>query len=138
MRVTQWTSLKGRLVDTLGVEHDLLHVPLGLLLFSLMALILWRRADRLTWAFFGLLLLQLMNEAFDAIQWVSWTGRIPWSEAARDTAVTLAVPLAVVLASSLTRRIKARRLPVEPGSDPRRASRGLSGQPVTPADGDAA
>jgi hypothetical protein len=126
------------LVDILGVEHDLLHVPLGLLLFSLMALILWRRADRLTWAFFGLVLLQLMNEALDSVQWVSWTGRIPWSEAARDTAVTLAAPLAVVLASLLTRCFKARRVPVKPRSDPRRATRGLSGQPVTPTDGDVA
>ncbi len=136
--MTQWTSLKGQLIDTLGVDRDLLHVPFGIVLFSLLVLIMWRRADRLTWALFGLLLLQLMNEAFDAVQWVLWTGRIPWSEAARDTAVTLAAPLAFVLASSVTRRMHARSVPVEECTDQRRAVRRLRDRPVTSTDGDVA
>lgn len=136
--MTQWTSLKGQLVDSLGVERDLLHVPFGILLFSLLVLVFWRRADRLSLALFGLLLLQLVNEALDAVQWVLWTGRIPWSEAAWDTAVTLAVPLAAVLVLSVIRRLHVRRVPLAPCSDHPRDAQGRPDRPLASSHGDVA
>ena len=39
----------------------------------------------------GVLLLQLINEALDARDWIHWTG-VNWLQAARHTALTMAVP----------------------------------------------
>lgn len=94
--LTRWTDLKGQVTDALGVGHDILHVPVGLLLFVGL-LVLFRRKERpVIWSFLVLLALQCVNEILDAIQWDIWTGTIPWEEAAKDTLVTMAAPTLVL------------------------------------------
>lgn len=107
--MTHWTALKGQVVDLLGLDQDLLHIPLGLVLFVLLAVALRRRANRLGLAVLGLLGLQLLNETFDAVQWVIWTGRIPWAEVAQDTLVTLALPVIILSVLSVRRHLRDRR-----------------------------
>lgn len=106
--MTHWTSLKGQVVDLLGVEQDLLHAPLGLMLFALLAVALRRRRNRFGLAVVGVFGLQLVNEIFDAVQWVIWTGRIPWAEAAQDTLVTLVLPVVILAILSVHRHLKGR------------------------------
>ncbi|WP_284260821.1 hypothetical protein [Roseicyclus amphidinii] len=107
--MTHWTSLKGQVVDLLGLDQDLLHVPLGLVVFALLAVALRRWDHRFGLALLGLLGLQLLNETFDAVQWVIWTGRIPWAEAARDTFATLALPVIILSVLSVRRHLRGRR-----------------------------
>lgn len=107
--MTHWTALKGQVVDLLGLDQDLLHIPLGLVLFVLLAVALRRRENRLGLAVLGLLGLQLLNETFDAVQWVIWTGRIPWAEVAQDTLVTLALPVIILSVLSVRRHLRDRR-----------------------------
>lgn len=104
--LTRWTDLKGQVTDALGVGHDILHVPVGLMIFVGL-LFLFRRKERpVIWSFSVLLALQGANEVLDAIQWDIWTGTLPWAEAARDTMVTMAAPaliLAIEIGWSSTR-----------------------------------
>lgn len=102
--LTRWTDLKGQVSDALGVGHDILHVPVGLLLFMGL-IVLFRCKERpVIRSFLVVLALQCGNEILDAIQWDIWTGTIPWEEAAKDTLVTMAAPtLVLVLAIGWSR-----------------------------------
>ncbi|MBF9060068.1 hypothetical protein HKCCSP123_12840 [Rhodobacterales bacterium HKCCSP123] len=98
---TWWTTLKRHISDDLGVGHDILHVPFGLLIFLGAAILLRSRRENLLLAFGVVTLLQLVNEVLDAVQWVIWTGRIAWGEALKDTALTLVLPVSAICAAGV-------------------------------------
>lgn len=98
---TWWTTLKQHVSDDLGVGHDILHVPVGLLIFIGVAYLLRSRRHVLLVALGGVTLLQLVNEMLDGVQWVIWTGRIAWSEAVKDTVLTLTAPIVIVCAAGV-------------------------------------
>ena len=83
------------MADALGLEMDLLHVPLGLVIFLGLAALFRRTRHPLLYGLLGVTLLQFLNEALDAVQWHAWTGRVHWEEALQDTAITLILPVLI-------------------------------------------
>jgi hypothetical protein len=94
-----WNEIKEQLSGALGMGRDLLHVPAGLVIFLVLAVLFRRRRHPLLIALSGLTALQLLNEVLDAVQWHAWTGRVNWEEAIEDTALTLAMPLVITAAA---------------------------------------
>lgn len=104
--MTWWTEFKGQLADSLRVDQDLLHILFGLILFCGFVACLRRRSHARILAFSGLVLVQLFNEVLDGLQWRIWTGEINWRESALDTALTIALPLAVLTSLSVLRLVQ--------------------------------
>jgi hypothetical protein len=93
-----WYEAKGMLTQLFGMERDHLHVHLGLAAFFFVAILLHRRERNLLYAWLAVLVLQVINEALDARDWMRWTGTINWSEPVKDTVLTLFWPSVIVLA----------------------------------------
>jgi hypothetical protein len=106
--VKPWSESKAYLAGLLGAEQDLLHIPAGLLLYLLLAFLFRRSRRPLLYPLAGLTGLQVLNEVLDAVQWWGWTQTIPWAEAVKDTALTLALPLLVAGGTGF-RAARARR-----------------------------
>lgn len=121
--MTAWGHLKADLGTYFGIDRDLLHIPIGIGLFLLFALLFRRRPYTLFLAFFATLLAQLVNEAMDVVSSLSLWGTIWWREAASDTLLTIALP-GVLLASLGILTFGTGRLrdplvrPVVPGDPP--------------------
>jgi len=103
--MTYWTELKVSLSKAIGLAHDTLHVLLGIIFFASFAFLFRHHRHHLLLALFGVALLQFVNEAFDAVQWILWTQSIGWQEALHDTVITLMLPTIFVLWSSAARTI---------------------------------
>ena len=88
---------KQALANAMGLPSSVLHVPVGLMLFSGFCLAFRGRARGMLWALVCVLALQVANEGLDAVQWVRWTGVINWHEAFGDVVLTMAAPVLVVL-----------------------------------------
>lgn len=88
------------------MPSDAFHLPLGLVAYLAAALVLRRFRWGPVWALLPVLLLQGLNEALDARDWWRWTGTVPWTEAAIDTAATLGVPVVVAVVWILRRERK--------------------------------
>jgi len=104
--VRAWTETKGWVVDAIGLEPDLLHIPFGLLIFLTLAVLFRRHKDALFIALLGLTGVQVLNEVLDGVQWRIWTGGVSWMEAVEDTALTIALPLVITAAVAF---MKSRR-----------------------------
>lgn len=103
--LSHWTQAKSVISDAAGLGRDVLHVPIGVAIFILLLWVRRGRPGAASFALIGLGLAQLINEGLDAVQWWSWTGAIPWQEAAKDTAITMSLP--VMLTILLTRQMRA-------------------------------
>lgn len=104
---TVWFESKGWIEDTLGIAGDQGHVHVGLALFLFAAVLLRRRKHGLLLAWLTVFLVQSVNEALDARDWINWTGTVKWSESARDFAATLFWPSVLCL---LGRRVFGARV----------------------------
>lgn len=114
--LSHWTHAKSAISDAAGLGRDVLHVPIGVAIFvGLLWLARGRRGAAL-FALSGLAAIQLVNEGLDAAQWWRWTGVIPWREAAKDTAITMSLPLALTVLSSRLLRAEAAQDNAEPAS----------------------
>lgn len=98
-----WSESKGRLADLLGADQDFLHVPIGLLLFVILAVAFRKRKHPLLLSLAALTGLQFVNELLDGIQWWLWTATIAWGEAVEDTGLTIGLPLLVVILQGMAR-----------------------------------
>ena len=69
-----------------------LHIHGGLAIFLLSLLALRHFRHRLALAWLTVFLVQTLNEAMDARDWMMWTGTINWAEMTKDTVLTLFWP----------------------------------------------
>lgn len=104
-----WNEAKAEVANGLGVAPDLLHVPVGVLIFLGAAILLRRRQNALAKGFGILVIVQLLNEVVDGIQWIFWTGTVHWDEALRDTGLTLALPLALIMSAASLRSMHVKQ-----------------------------
>ncbi|WP_416898631.1 MAG: ABC transporter ATP-binding protein [Minwuia sp.] len=91
----KWYDFKDLLDRSIGFPTDVLHAPVGLLLYLATALFLRRFRWGPAWALLPLFLLQALNEVLDARDWWRWTGTVSWVEAAGDTLATMVLPIAI-------------------------------------------
>lgn len=85
-------DLKVLLAAFLGVDQDLLHIPIGIVLFVILANLFRRTRRPLLWALVGLLLLQVLNELVDVMNSGAPPGVIWWEEHISDTVLTVYFP----------------------------------------------
>ena len=90
--IYEMTMTKQGLADALGVDSSILHIPVGLLFFGLFCA-LFRVFPRCgLWSALAVIVVQLINEYVDALQWLRWTGSVNWREAVVDTVLTMVLP----------------------------------------------
>lgn len=87
-----WFESKAWIKEALGVSEGTLHVHFGLAVFLGFALLLRRRRYGVALAWGILVVLQALNEALDARDWIMWTGKVNWAETFGDFAQTLFWP----------------------------------------------
>ncbi|MBC7286093.1 hypothetical protein [Hoeflea sp.] len=92
-----WYDSKRLILDHVGLSTNAAHVILGLALFLCLAWVLSSRPWSPVLALGVVAGVQCFNETLDAIDWIAWTGQANWAEALRDTAYTLALPVALTL-----------------------------------------
>lgn len=84
-----WFESKAWVEVELGVSQDLLHVHVDLFIFLSFAVVLRKRRHGVYLAWGILALLQAVNEALDARDWINWVGVVNWRETVKDMAITL-------------------------------------------------
>jgi hypothetical protein len=92
-----WFESKAWFESHIGLSKDVMHVHFGLGVFLSCALLMRKRRNGPLWAWCIVVLLQTMNEAMDARDWINWTGSLNWTETARDYAATLFWPTVLLL-----------------------------------------
>ncbi len=98
-----WFEGKAWFTSQTGVLNDQLHVHFGLFVFLACAVLLRRLRHGMVLAWTIVAVLQATNEAFDARDWINWTGTVNWSEIVKDSIATLFWPTVLLL---LWRRVK--------------------------------
>lgn len=91
----KWYDFKDLVENFVGVPLDVLHAPLGLAFYLVVALAMRRYRWGPAWGLLPVFLLQGVNEALDARDWWGWTGSVSWAEAGIDTVATVALPILV-------------------------------------------
>jgi hypothetical protein len=104
-----WYDLKEPVVAALGLPKPVLHVLFGALAFGCLVWLMRGRRHAPLWAWGGVLLLQFVNEAGDAYDWIGWTGSINYADASLDTVLTMAVPTVGALGWLVSIRREKRR-----------------------------
>lgn len=99
-----WHELKEPVVIALGLPRPVLHVLFGALSFGCFFWVFRGSRHALLLAWSAAFLLQLVNEAGDAHDWIGWTGGINYADTVADTVVTMALPTAAVVAGLLRYR----------------------------------
>lgn len=91
-----WHQSKLRIENVLGIDHDILHIFIGLAVW-LLAATLTRRSIASPLPIVVLLVAALFNEAVDL--WVErWPDPVEqYGEGAKDIALTMAIPLALMM-----------------------------------------
>lgn len=92
-----WFEGKAWFESQIGMLNDQLHVHLGLFVFLTRAVLLRRRRHGMILAWTVVAALQATNEAFDARDWINWTGTVNWSETIKDSVATLFWPTVLLL-----------------------------------------
>lgn len=88
---------KAWLKNSLGGSDGLLHVTIGLAMFLTIAALLRRRRHGALVAFVAVAVAQALNELLDAQISLYWKQSVDWAEAIRDSALTLALPAALLI-----------------------------------------
>ena len=87
-----WYEGKTNFLEFLSLDREAAHVHFGLFLF-LLSIFVFRKSEHVAWWALGLVaVLQAANEGLDALDWISWTGGINWSESLKDMINTLFWP----------------------------------------------
>lgn len=84
------------MTDWIGLPRGFLHLVAGAVIFGLGTWVLRDARGSVFWAIGLVVLFQFTNEALDALQWWSWTGRVNWADAAIDTLLTVSFPIVIV------------------------------------------
>lgn len=92
-----WFEGKAWLREEIGVQSDQLHVHFGLFVFLAFAILLRNRRYGMLLAWGIVASFQAINEAFDARDWINWTGTVNWSETTKDSVATLFWPTVLLL-----------------------------------------
>ncbi|MGC9418486.1 MAG: hypothetical protein ACP5EN_05875 [Rhodovulum sp.] len=104
-----WYDTKVWLGTSLGWSNDLLHVTLGLVMFLAIAALLRRRRHGTLTAFAAVAVAQTLNEILDWRTFVYWKQPLDWAEVARDFALTLTLPAALLLVRKIRDFLRKRR-----------------------------
>lgn len=99
-----WNSFKETVSGWLPVDHDSLHIHVGIAVFVILAWYLRNRPKGLEISWLLLFFLQIGNEILDGQQWIGWTGHVNWPEAINDTINTLFWPTVAIVGLWLWRR----------------------------------
>ncbi|WP_417525558.1 hypothetical protein [Marinovum sp.] len=116
---TVWYESKAWIEGELGMSSDLLHVQIGLAVFLACVLLLRTRRNGVLIAWCLVAGLQTVNEAFDARDWIIWTGSVNWPETAKDCSLTLFWPTIFLVTWRWTGRVQ---MPDAAQGRPRRRS----------------
>lgn len=92
-----WSDAKDLLKDVLHVATDQMHVHAGMAIFVVVAFLLRRRTGAPWYALACVALAEMVNEVFDARDWIRWTGTVNWQETFKDAAATLFWPTVLAL-----------------------------------------
>jgi len=92
-----WSDIKGGAVVNLPIDHEALHVHLGLALFLSLAWAFRHRRYGVIGAWIALLCIQLSNEALDVWDFAKLKIPVRWPEAISDTFNTMLWPTACMI-----------------------------------------
>ena len=104
-----WSEAKGAVQEALWLPEPFLHVVVGLAAFLALSRLLKRQRHGALVALALVAAAQCLNEVLDARDWIRWTGRVNWAEAAWDTVLTLALPVALSLWALVSRVSRGER-----------------------------
>lgn len=100
----RWYELKSWALQHVRLSHDAMHIHLGLILFFALLWIPHRASQRVLWAWFGVLVATLINEAFDGYDWYLWTDSVNWLESTKDIINTMFWPTVAAIIIKLGQR----------------------------------
>lgn len=88
----KWFEIKTLLTDAIPIDHDVMHIHVGLAAFLVLSLLFRNINLRYLMAIIVILSCQMVNEVLDALDWLRWTGKINWAEGVSDTLNTIFWP----------------------------------------------